>query len=270
MDQLKPGVYRNLPGETYYGLPHLSASAIRVCKGSTRKLHYELTKPKEKPTEPMIFGNAFHTYCLEPERFDVDYHTLPQGHKGNTIEGKAELRKCAERGQIPLKYESFKQIANMRSSMVTHTWLMRYFCPMPVNCDIEISFVSEWEGVMVKSRLDTYYPDEGISIDLKTTRDSSPDKWRYEIRDSYLIQAAIYVQQLKEHKLPYKGFYFAAVDKAEPHNTAVYSIEQRDIDAKWEEVRDLLRRYKRDLKEGLPHYNTEPTKFAYSQPEVQL
>lgn len=270
MNDLKPGVYRELPGEIYYGLPHLSASTIKNCNWSTRKLHDSLTAPQKPATEAMVFGTAFHTYCLEPERFEAEYLTLPKGHRGTTIEGKAAIKKAKSNGQRPLKWEAFKQIANMRSSMVTHPFLRGYFAPMPVNCDIEVSLISEWEGVMVKSRLDTYYKDRGVSIDLKTTIDASDDKWRREIRNGYIVQAAIYTQQLKEHSLPYNGFYFAAVEKERPHNTAIHAVAQRDLDAAWEQVQDLLRRYKRDLKEGLPHYNTQPTIHSYSSPEVTL
>lgn len=265
------GVYRHLRGEDYYPLPYLSASAIRGCRSNTRKLHESLTKQEQKTTEALEFGKAFHSWCLEPQTFLAEYEIIPPGMKFSTKEGKALKAQIEATGKRPIKQEKVDQIKAMQASLMTHPWLRRHFDI--TKADIELSVVSDIEGVRIKSRLDSYFPDldGGTSIDLKTTLDACPMNWHKAIRfEGYRLQAAIYLNQLREHGLPGKRFVFAAVEKDPPYICGCYEISEADIQAGWEEVKDLLQRYNYDLKHGWSHYNTEPEMFTYQKVEVAV
>ena len=264
-----PGVYRDMPGNEYYSFPFLSASSLKDCNWNTRKLHAKLTERQRPATEAMVFGTAFHTVCLEPAEVAQEYHILPEGHKGTTKDGKALVAEIKKQGKRPLKKAAYQQIQAMRKSMLTHPWVKKHFDI--TKGDIELSIFTDYEGVRVKSRLDTYRPEEGgYSIDLKTTIDASNEKWRKEVRNGYITQAAVYQKQLLSHGLPCKGFYFVAVEKEAPYNVGVHTVAQRDLDAAWERVRDLLARYNEDRKSGFPHYNTEPTIHTYMPQEIKI
>ena len=264
-----PGVYRHLQGGDYYPLPFLSASTLKDCNWNTRILDDRLKAPPRAPTEAMVFGRAFHTAVLEPDRMPYEYHILPEGHKGTTKEGKALVAEIKKAGKSPIKKSAMNQIEAMRESLLAHPWMRENYSLS--KGDIELSIVSNFHGVMVKSRLDTYYGSNGgYSIDLKTTIDASIDKWRREIRSNYITQAATYRQQLREHGLPCKRFYFAAVEKSRPYNAGIHAVADRDLDEAWERVEDLLNRYAHDRVHGFPHYNTEPTIHCYSERELKI
>ena len=55
-----------------------------------------------------------------------------------------------------------------------------------------------------------------------------------------------------------------------PYICGCYEISEADIQAGWEEVKDLLQRYNYDLKHGWSHYNTEPEMFTYQKVEVAV
>lgn len=258
-----PGVYRHLEGASYYSLPFYSASAVRMARGCPRNLRNSLTKRQPKTTPAMEFGTAFHTKCLEPERFYSEYEILQEGLDFRSKEGKAIKAAAEANGRRILKERDIQQINAMRDSMMTHPWMKEHFDIE--KADVEISLVNNIEGCMVKSRLDTYFESEGMSIDLKTTMDASVEEWRRSIKyQGYRLQAAIYINQLRLQGLPAKRFVFAAVEKDPPHTCGLYEMSEESLEAAWQEAKELFRQCGKETEwEDMPHYNSEPTMFNY-------
>ena len=261
------GVFRNLAAGEYYPPPYYSASAVRMAKGSARNLKASLTKRSPKSTPAMEFGTAFHTLCLEPEIFATDYVLLPDGLDFVKKEGK-DLKKAAiAEGKTMLKEKDLRKLEAMRDSLMSHPWMAEYFDI--AMADVEISLINNIEGCMVKSRLDTYFPELGMSIDLKTTMDASPGTWKRQIRfDGYRLQAAIYVNQLKLQGLPARRFVFAAVEKDSPHTVGLYEMSEASLEAAWQEAKELFRQAA--LPGDKEHYNSEPTLFDYEPTKLKL
>ena len=266
------GVYRHLEEGSYRSLPYFSASGIRACEKSrsTWKLHKTLSTNKGGTTAAMSFGTAFHAYVLEREKFHREYGVIPAGHPLNRNPGKAMKAEFVKAGLKAIKQEELDQIRAMATAMMRHETMRDHFDTSIA--DVELSVIGDVEGSRLKSRIDTYFPDwdGGTIVDLKTTQDASPAEWRYKQVPSYRLQAAIYVNQLRAHGLPVKNFWFVPVEKEPPHLTGMYGLEEADIQAGWEEVKDLLRRYKHDLKYGWSHYNAEPEMFTYQKVEVEV
>ena len=257
---LSPGVYSNLSPSVYYTLPYLSASAVRRCNYNIRNLRASLSAKPIAKTQALRFGTAFHTYVLEPEEFKQDYVIIPRGVSLAMKEGKEVKRVAAEKNKEILKQDELDQIKAMKASLVSHPFIQSL---QGEKKEVELSIISKFRGNMFKSRLDTYYPDLGISIDLKTTMDSSPDAWRKECRFGYIAQAAIYRQQLREYNLKMDHFYFAA--GALQISVGIYEIGERELDAEWLRIDRLLQDYHDYASQGaeMPHYSAKPITFEW-------
>ena len=266
------GVYKHLEEGTYRSLPYFSASGIRACRdnGSTWKLHQTLQPSKGGTTSAMSFGTDFHSFVLEPQAFTKEYGIIPAGQALNRNPGRALKADILKEGLRPIKQEDLDAIRAMNVAMMKHRWMREHFDI--AKADVELCVVNEVEGFRIKSRIDAYFPDVdgGTIIDLKTTQDATKREWRYKQIPSYKLQAAVYINQLRLQGLPVKNFFFVPVEKDPPHLTAMYGLEEADIQADWEWVKDLLRRYKHDQANGWPHINDEPVKFTYVKEEARL
>jgi hypothetical protein len=112
----------------------------------------------------------------------------------------------------------------------------------------EISIKFELDGFPCKGRLDAYHADgelEGVVVDLKTTRDASPEGFkRAAYSYGYHRQAAWYLQGLKTLGLPATSFYIIAVETSAPHAVAVYKLSEKALEAGLKEVTELFALYK--------------------------
>jgi exodeoxyribonuclease VIII len=80
---INPGIY-NLSSEAYHHGPGISRSGLMEFKRSPYHYWYKHLNPDyiaEPATPAQIFGNALHTYVLEPEKFDQQFFVAPKFDK---------------------------------------------------------------------------------------------------------------------------------------------------------------------------------------------
>ena len=71
---MKPGIYDNIPNETYHGGPGISKSGLDIVHRSP--MHYQFARSAandNQPTPAQALGTAFHALLLEPEVFTAQY-----------------------------------------------------------------------------------------------------------------------------------------------------------------------------------------------------
>ena len=177
MNPLTPGVYLNLPITEYHNDPALSSTGVKLLiEDAALYWHNSALNPKREASEEtpaMKFGTAYHTYILEPQRFD---YAIKPGVKSTTAAGmlgEGEYNAIITMGE-----------AIRRNPM--HNALLSNGLP-----EVSIFWRDEETGIMCRCRVD--YFGSAAWVDLKTTTSVSGENIRYAIPDyGYEISAAMY------------------------------------------------------------------------------
>lgn len=235
----------NMPNEAYHSHEFTSASQLKkIASTSLAHFKFERENPKE-PTSALIFGNAYHTLILEPEKFKEEYFTLdrdampkPESDFRNA-ENKAwkerELAKNA--GKTFLSNEDWITLFGMKEALENYPNFMFLLS----NGVAEESYFAEIDGQGVRVRPD-YVSKFGI-VDLKTCQDASPEAFgRDAAKLKYLIQAALYTDVVTAFRdgdeLP---FFFLAQEKTAPYVPQMYRVPSYLIEAGRAQYEDVLR-----------------------------
>lgn len=173
-----------------------------------------------KPTAPMKFGTAFHMLVLEGEEFNKTYLVEPDGIDKRTTLGKATLAAFNDKlkGREPVSYKDWCVMEGMKSNLEEHN---HYSLIKECN---EVEQIYLWENktlnIKCKGKLDAVNTKDKYIVDLKTTRDASPEAFKeIIINQKYHMQAAYYCDALG-----YKDYYIYAVEKTKPHCICVYKM----------------------------------------------
>lgn len=235
----------NMPNEAYHSHKFTSASQLKkIASTSLAHFKFERENPKE-PTAALIFGNAYHTLILEPERFKEEYFTLDRDAmpKPDSDFRNAENKAWKERelaknaGKTFLSNEDFITLFGMKESLENYPNFMFLLS----NGIAEESYFATVGDMGVRVRPD-YVSKYGI-VDLKTCQDASPEAFgRDAAKLKYLIQAALYTDVVNAFRggdeLP---FFFLAQEKTAPYVPQMYRVPSFLIEAGRAQYQDVLR-----------------------------
>ena len=99
-------------------------------------------------------------------------------------------------------------------------------------------------GVDACLRLDRHLPEPKIIIDAKFMAEGSPDKFRRDVfKYRYDIQAAWYIDGMKEITGEDYDFMFLVCEKNWPWNVQLYRIEDSWIERAREDIKKAIEKY---------------------------
>lgn len=254
-------IYTDLPNDEYHSLKnHISSSFVKsVAKHSIAKA----LQPIE-PSPALIFGDAMHTYFEDRDEFHRRFVVFKDAH---IIEKILEDRPNITAPTMTKEYKSYKndfecalqehqsviseadmdRIQQMYSSMTNNLALNQIYENYEFDeiCD-EYSFVTEKEdehGLLYRVRPDRLLVnnDEPVAIiDWKSCRDASHKSFRSDFwKFRYDLQAAFYCAMLD---VPMDQFFYVAIEKEFPYNTAVFSIDEETQISALKELESILKR----------------------------
>jgi hypothetical protein len=274
-------IYSDMSNEQYHSNEgYISSSFIKsVSKHSIAKA----LKPIE-PSQALFFGDAMHTYFESREQFhkrfivfkdseiiadilekrpDITSPTMTKEYKSFKNDFECSLQE----GQSVISEQDMETIQQMYNSAVRNEGLRDvYESYGPCQMQDEYSFFTEEEdlfGLKYRVRPDRLlvnnYNDPLAIIDWKSCRDASygafrNDFWKYR----YDLQAAFYCDVLD---ISIDNFYFVAIEKEYPYNTAVYSVsEDTAINASSElnQIKERIGNWRKNPTQseiGLPNSN---------------
>ncbi len=246
--------------EDYYSLTDfLSQSAMKNLKISPAHYKAYLEEPRVE-TDAMRFGSAYHTYVLEPEKFEEEYYVfddsaiyqvlIGEGYKSprSTKDYKAwvesEMRVIGDKKTIDK--EDFEKIKAMKDRLFSH-----YYCrKLLTGGEAEKSIVGHLQTtdgeVGVKARPDYIKEANRFVIDLKTTHDASEDGFTRVAADmGYHIQAAFYSDLMDLITGDGRGwaFYFIAQEKVRPYAFNIFEASPQFIGQGRYEYEQLIKLY---------------------------
>jgi hypothetical protein len=222
--------------EEYLAIPRVNFSTLKEMRKSPKHYLFALSNPRED-TVRLALGRAAHTSVLEPDRFAVDYAVF----RGNRRAGKDWDAFCAaNKDRTILRLSEYATALSMRDAVRAHPVagkILRAGFP-----EQTITWTDPETGVECKCRIDWLSPGAGCFADLKTTADGDAERFgALSARYGYHLQAAFYRRGLLANglDLPAK---IIAVEAAEPHDVAVFGVDEDALYAGDEEVGELLRR----------------------------
>ena len=208
------------------------------------------TESPPKQTKEQMFGNAFHTYLLEPDEFSKLYTTWPADCEGNGATKavkRARAMFALNNRKAVLTRSQMKALEAMRRNTLADREARRL---LETPGDTEKSGNTEqsavWRhhtGIECKARFDRILDNMTI-VDLKTTKAAANVReWERECRKmQHALQAAFYLMGRRavfgDVVAP---FYHIAVGNAWPFAATVYELDGLSLEFAWNQVeRELV------------------------------
>lgn len=244
--------------EDYYADKAISVSGLKKLKVSPS--HYKEAEPVT-PTDAMQFGSAYHTYILEPEKFEQEYYVFddhsicevligegyksPRSTKAYKEWEESEMRVIGDKSVI--KQEAFERIKAMRDRLFSHP----YAKMLLTNGEAEAGYAGTIETAVgpinIKFKPDYIKTGKHIVVDLKTAADASIDGFTRAAADNdYHIQAAFYSDMIERMAGDNMGqtFIFIAQEKIRPYAFNLFECSPQFISQGRYEYELLLQLYK--------------------------
>lgn len=236
--------------ENYHKIKdYLSYSALKNYLRSPKYFKYAQENPVF--TEAMNFGSAFHTYILEPVKFQREYYcvtdTRPEPEKNLTIKVNKDWhdnhkKQAILQNKIFLNADDYNTIIGMAREMSGN----------PVINELLTGGIAE-QGLLidnfnnVKFKIKPDYLTENYIVDLKTTGggNSRYNEFQREVEKyHYYMQAAIYIDIMENEDGLKRDFYFVVVETTPPYLNNVFRASADMIEAGRYLYRELIKLHK--------------------------
>lgn len=230
---------------------HISKSGLDLIRKSPAKYHYKYLSGlyKEKKTDALIFGSAFHTIVLEPELFQSQFVIMPDFYGTGSVKAKQEFINTHV-GKEFISMDTYVKITGMRDSILAHEIAGPLIC---ANGLIEKTFtwVDHDTNVNCKCKPDKFTYEKKIILDLKSTESADETDFMFSAKKyRYYVQASFYFDGLEANGLKPELFVFIAVEKEPPFLVNCFFYGENSMDYGRETYKEDLYVYKRCLEEN--------------------
>ena len=207
---------------------------------------YELSdiRPISSGFKPGTLG---HTAVLEFNELHNRYICMPKVD-ARTKQGK-EMKRMAQdqatqEGKELIDQDEFTRALRWRENILADPYAKKLMAN-GLTAQNELSgFWKHPGGVDACLRLDRHLPEPKIIIDAKFMAEGSPDKFRRDVfKYRYDIQAAWYIDGMKEITGEDYDFMFLVCEKNWPWNVQLYRIEDLWIERAREDIKKALEKY---------------------------
>lgn len=238
------GIHRDISIIDYHAdKDYLSASAIKEADRSLKHMRWYLDNKKERKSH-FDFGNAFEIALMDlmngTKEFESSVHLYdeslrPDQKHGMTAKKNVDWKKqyYEQTGYIINKTgeESQDTIAHMLQSC----WEDEIIQGLLKNTDYQAScfWTDEKTGIKLKTRPDVCNINKTVIIDVKTTKDASPESFAKDVANyGYDMQAIIQINGVLATKMfkEVGAYYWLAVEKTPPYCAQLYRFNKSDWD----------------------------------------
>lgn len=250
MSEVETGVF-DWPEERYRAFPAANNSTLTYFKRSPAHAKFFMENPPE-PTPAMLLGRLTHLGILEPERFEKQCVRAPECDR-RTKEGKqiwADFL-AENEGREAVKAEDYERIMAMAEAVSRHPMASQLLCDG--RAEQSLVWVDEEFGEVCKGRCD-WLRDDGVNIDLKTTRSAGYDDFQRAIEHfDYHRQGAFYTDAIRQIFKKHGGNFHViiAVESERPHGVAVYVLDDDCLQVGRDQYRHLLQQYQQCRQSGV-------------------
>ena len=255
MNTPEPGIYADIPNETYHAWPGVSKSMLDKIRETPAHLKDYMDDPVHIQTPPLLLGSATHTSVLLPEKFADEYIVMPD-IDGRTAEARAFRVAAKKKGKTPLSHIDGRWIKAISARVRDTVFFKRCMNRQPL---IENSIVWEMDDYLCRARPDMIADD--MVIDLKTTIQSCNNFHNEIFRRRYHWQAYWYLKGCENVGIDCHTFMIIAAHKQRPFLVSLHEItrESEAYAVAAEECEAAFDTYKTCMRSGVwPGYPSEP------------
>ncbi len=241
---IKPGIH-DISIEAYHSSAGISRSAIMSFRKSPKHYHHEyiLGNREQASSDALVFGNALHTYILEPEKFLNEFYIWEKQPR-NIKAGKdswAQAVVDAGNRQI-IDSEMMDNILGISRSIKDNQLADGLITGGQY--EKSIYWIDEETGLLCKCRPDILH--RNFVGDLKTTRQATFGAFQRSLYDyGYHIQAGMIFEGLRVLTgREYKDFVFITTEKEAPYMNACYQLDEYALAQGIADFHDSLRAMK--------------------------
>lgn len=258
-----PGIYPNVPFETYVSWNALNHSTLKLMGPKTpAHFKYAIDHPEDEKTASKRLGTAIHELLLEPDRLAKRVKIGPVNPATGKCYGSETQKwkgaEAASPGMFLTSPEELETLHNIADAAFAHGDLG----PMlraAGDCEVCLVWDDAYTGMRCKARIDKRVRTAVgvIRLDLKTCESASDsDLERSVIGYGYGTQDAFYARGCKALGLDDVGI-FAAIETNPHHGVRVYRMGAGSIPKYRSLVGEWLAKVKRGRETGeWPSYPT--------------
>lgn len=227
-----PGIYPNTPMEVYQSWDCWNHSALS--KFSLSAMHGNAARDGEydDPTADMELGSAIHVWVLERENYDAKVARRPKftGEGSRAVAADWESKHA---GKHIIPNDRHADVVAVGEA-IRRNEQCRRLAMNKGHVETCLVWKDERTGLLLKGRCDKWYPDYGLFLDLKSTKDASESKFTRSIVDYwYWTQAQMYREGFAALGYKDQRGLILAVEKEAPYGVAIYGLDHwRELAAK--------------------------------------
>ena len=234
----------DIPNEVYHAdRSCVSVSGLKQILRSPAHFQAYLNGATNKETPAKFLGTAVHARLLEPELYEEEYVVAPSIDKRTKEYKDFELANLNKRILSPDQMASVEGIALSVAQHSSATTLLRAGL-----VEHSIIWQDEETGIWQKIRPDCLCIDfdNGICLDVKKTTDASAAAFvRACVNYDYDLQAAVYLEGLRQVFHRDFDFVFLAVEESPPHGCALYGAPEEMLQRGRRRYRQAINSLKR-------------------------
>ena len=258
---LPVGINAGIDAEQYHRTLGLTKSGLMALRKSPAHFWQWMTSPPDPSTQAMMLGTATHTLVFEPEKWENEIVVIPEDAPKKPTAAQINAKEPSEKGQASIKWWNDFYEKNKNKTTITHDQYLRArgMADAVMACEeivpylkhpsakAELSIVGNelvnGMSIACKGRCDLITMDGTIIVDLKTTQDSSSEKFSKNFMSlGYWMQAAHYIKVARLAGLPIQRFIFIAVESEAPYSVALYELDDTSLQKAFEIRQKLLER----------------------------
>lgn len=236
------GIYRGVPYEVYASWPGVRASTLTRMDVPARARAAMLVA--QKPTPALVFGTHFHTFLLEPERFEREVIEDPECDR-RTKEGKATWAafEAMHAGKDVVPAPDMAAMRGMLQAIREHRTASELLSA-PGDNEVCVVWDDQETGLRCKARLDRVCSWFGytVVVDLKTAQSISDSGFSRAIANyDYHTRAAHYLAGLDALAPGARRFMWIACEKEVPYLVRVFEPTAETLErgrARWSTLLD--------------------------------
>lgn len=205
---------------------HISSSDIKnVLKSPKYYFWNKYQKVEKEDGRHFAIGSALHELIMEPHLFKSNYIVFPKVDK-RTKEGKAAYESFITEaaGKTIINEEEMEMIVQMAQNASENEILLSFL--KDSYREVSAYTTDEKTGLKLKMRPDILCTNKSTIVDIKSCVDSSPKKFKGDVYSyGYSLSAAFYCDNLNR-----ENYIFAAIEKSQPYQTSLFSLNDEMIE----------------------------------------
>lgn len=246
-----------LSWQDYVAQPAIHWSTLKQMLKSPA--HYLAAEAEGIPdTSSLMFGRAKHCLALEPKKFEEGFAVWRDGDR------RAKGYKAFEEAAAPRDVLTLSEFSDCEAAALA-VRESKLAAPYLAEGEAELSVSWEVDGLPAKCRVDFLSSSKPALVDLKFTKDASPEGFpRQVLNYGYAGQAAFYVDAVKHALGEELPFVFIACEGSFP--PVVFTVPPDILDL----GRSMYRRALKKLAEWTPKPRSEWPGYATEEVVLQL